>query len=45
MTRRELIEYCPIYPGAPDSFASGVAAADSILPPQMFSDLANGRVA
>lgn len=33
------------FSGAPDSFASGVAAADSILPPQMFSDPANGRVA
>lgn len=45
----------PVYPGqhppaqgftsTPGSFANGVAAADSILPPRMFGETANGRVA
>lgn len=33
------------FSGVPDGFANGVAAAESILPPQMFGEAANGRVA
>lgn len=39
------VQQSPGFAGAPGSFASGVAAADSILPPHMFGQDTKGNVA
>lgn len=39
------MQQAPVLTGAPGNFANGVAAADSILPPHMFSDGGKNKVA